>query len=284
MRGVGLLVVAILLGALVGWELLRGDPPERPEAAHATEEPERAELEELREILEAEIKARIALADEVARLREELAAPDSGSWREEEEPEARREAADEAAAQAEEVPASRHAPHQQPAEERPTFDEAALLASGVEPHDVARLRELWEEVEMDKLYLNDRAAREGWLFSKRHRRQTRALQRTLREELDEESYDLLLFATGRSNRVVVREVLDRSPARSAGLEPGDVIFSYDGARVFNVGELRSSTAGGSEGETVRLEVLRKGELVGLYAQRGPLGVYLRAEKHSPGGG
>jgi serine protease Do len=49
-----------------------------------------------------------------------------------------------------------------------------------------------------------------------------------------------------------------SPARKAGLEPGDIIVSVDGKPVEYVGQLQQEIAFRKPGETVRVEVARKG--------------------------
>jgi serine protease Do len=49
-----------------------------------------------------------------------------------------------------------------------------------------------------------------------------------------------------------------SPARKAGLEPGDIIVSVDGKPVEYVGQLQQEIAFRQPGETVRVEVARKG--------------------------
>jgi hypothetical protein len=290
MKVVGFVVVGILLAVLVGWQLLGESGRERSAPAPAgglLDEPTRAELDALRQALEAEIESRMALADEVARLREELlrfgvrpgAGGDSLS-RAESFP---GQLADEPAAERE-LDLGRPGLDDLPGEERPAFDDAALLAAGIDPGDAARLRERWGQFEMEKLDLAHRSAREGWVMSPRHRRELRNLEQALQEELGEESYDWLLFATGEPNRVVVRDVLDQSPAREAGLESGDAILRYDGRRIFRVGELRRATALGELGEFVGVEVLRKGQAVELYVPRGPLGVLLKTESRAPAAG
>ena len=98
-----------------------------------------------------------------------------------------------------------------------------------------------------------------------------------------DSFDLLLYASGQPNRVVVESLLKRSPAAEAGLEAGDVILSYDDRRVFHPAELKQMTASGSPGESVSIEVLRKGRQVSLGVLRGPLGVFLRADNLTPEG-
>ena len=51
---------------------------------------------------------------------------------------------------------------------------------------------------------------------------------------------------------------ETSPARRAGLEPGDIIVSVDGAPVEYVGQLQQQIAFRRPGEAVRIEVARKG--------------------------
>jgi serine protease Do len=51
---------------------------------------------------------------------------------------------------------------------------------------------------------------------------------------------------------------DASPAKQAGLEPGDIIISIDGKLVEYVGQLQQEIAFRKAGETVKVEVARKG--------------------------
>ncbi len=50
----------------------------------------------------------------------------------------------------------------------------------------------------------------------------------------------------------------RSPAQQAGIEPGDVIIAVDGQRVDYVAQLQTAVGFRKPGETVRVEVARKG--------------------------
>ncbi len=58
--------------------------------------------------------------------------------------------------------------------------------------------------------------------------------------------------------VVVMELLRRSPAARAGLEPGDVIVSVDGTAVDGAAQLRNELAAAEVGATLRLTVMREG--------------------------
>jgi hypothetical protein len=164
---------------------------------------------------------------------------------------------------------------------RPGFDAAALVAAGIEPGRAAALRERWEEHQLEKLFLTDQAAREGWMSSPRHWLEQNAVVSRLRDEIGEEDYATLLYATGEPNAIEVTDVLARSPAHDAGLEVGDEILRYDGARVFRPNGLRRATSAGEPGEFVSIEVMRDGRPVTLRVRRGPLGVLLQGRTRPP---
>ena len=279
----------IILGALAIYLLAPGSRPgssatglfgQGEGAMRSTDAEE--ELQTLWEILEAEIEARIALADELAQLRETVAHlqqpaeldPASASPG---------DTSDEASANAAGARQSEQEslPDTRDAEEDRVFDEVALSRIGVYEEDAARLRERWEQWQMERLYIIDQATREGWLRSPRHRQEQLSVRQNLREELSDQDYDLLLFATGQPNRVAVRDILDRSPARDAGLQSGDIILSYGDTRVFRPGELKRRTSAGEPGELVRLEVERGDRRITLYVSRGPLGVFLKPLTRAP---
>lgn len=229
------------------------DPPPTAEATAS-------QLRVIREILLEEIEARERLEAEVETLRAELDAPASRGIAGEPRSEDERE------------------------DERPWFDEAALLTAGLDPQRAAEMRARFEALEMDRLYLQDRATREGWHGTSRFVRERRALDersRGLRAELGDAQYDWYLYATGQPNRVEVRDVLEQSPAGRAGVARGDVIERYDDARVFDVAELLEATRGGRAAESVALDVVRDGERVRIRLPRGPLGVRLRRHRREP---
>ena len=166
------------------------------------------------------------------------------------------------------------------------FDEQALLDAGFDPREAARLRERVETFELERLYLRDRATREGWVGTPRFAEEGRALEargRALREELGDERYDWLLYASGQSNRIVVQSVMERSPASDAGIRPGDAILAYDSARLFDAGALRDATTQGRAGESVAVEVTRGSEVLRLFVPRGPLGIRLEETRLKPQG-
>jgi hypothetical protein len=166
------------------------------------------------------------------------------------------------------------------------FDEALLLEAGLTPAEIEALRERFEGIEMERLYLRDEATRDGWLNTHRYRKSAGELEvafHALRNDFGDEVYDWLLFASGRNNRVAVGGVLEDSPAAEAGLESGDLIISYDGARIFGARELQMATTGGEAGRLVVLEFYRGGERVRVYVPRGPLGIRLGEQTRRPGG-
>lgn len=109
-------------------------------------------------------------------------------------------------------------------------------------------------------------------------------QRALRGELGDADYERYLRGTGRPTEVQVLDVLASSAAERAGLQPGDQIVSYAGARVFDMRELNAMTREGGSGETVSMEVLRNGQTVQLQVPRGALGVAGGGMRGGPGGG
>jgi len=288
--GLGKILVASCVGILLGaagiWLLLHELRPASSRFARLDAEANPAKTsisQENREEL-AELRQELAeLRQEMGRLRDQWASGVEQSW----EVQSHRNPIEDSIPPAE--PSRDGSPSKPPGEdflganEKAPFDEAALTRLGIHPRDAARLHERWEQYEMERLYLTDAAIREGRLMTPRTAREQQAARVALREELGNESFDLLLYASGQSNRVVVKSVLERSPATEAGLEAGDVIVSYDDRRVFQTAELKRMTASGSAGESVSMEILREGRQLSLSVPRGPLGVFLRADNLAPEG-
>jgi hypothetical protein len=238
-------------------EPMRGDAPADTAAARIATL--RAELEDLRARLEAETAAREQLARSMGRFGD--ARPTGGD-----------KTAPEPSADTDRAAASGPPPF---------FDGTALVALGVSQADVTWLHELHDDFEMQQLELADRATREGWFGTPRFVQEHAGQLTALREELGDEVYDLVLYASGENNRVIVGDVLQSSPARRAGLEPGDVVLGYDGRRIFNGAELRGATAEGERGEVVAVEILRDGRPRQIIVPRGPLGVRVQPERQPP---
>jgi hypothetical protein len=161
------------------------------------------------------------------------------------------------------------------------FDDTRLAGQGIAPDEIERLRELFEAAELDELYLYDQAAREGWLRSSRYRQEAKDLSGHLREDLGEEDYDRMLFATGQNNRVRVKDVFGKSPAADAGVIAGDIILRYADQRIFTPRALRSLTTQGALSKSVSIEILRNGEIIFFSLPRGPLGTRIAGESSAP---
>jgi vacuolar-type H+-ATPase subunit I/STV1 len=272
---VGLTAIAVIL-APVAWRLNSPLESERPvtqtasrdtgaaAARSATESAASAadEIGALRRRLDDETRARRQLERRLEALEREVAGLDSASQRG---PEIETGSAA-GVAEGEAVSAD--------GARRAWFDEQALIASGI---DEARARELklyFEQLELERLRLRDRAAREGWDGSRR--RQEFALlgerEEALREQLGEDEYAAYLYAAGRPNSVEISSVLASAPAGQAGIRPGDRILRYAGERIYSPRELRVATTGGEFGDPVEIEVERDGETLRFYLARGPMGV------------
>ncbi len=162
-----------------------------------------------------------------------------------------------------------------------------LMMAGLSGQGADAVIRRLEGVEMARLRLRDQAAREGWLDTDRYRSELDALpsvSQVLRQELGDVDYDDYLYAASQANRVMVASVMQDSPARLAGVEPGDVIFSLAGQRVFEADDLLEVASTGSAGETVSLQVIRDTEVVELHMPLGPLGVQTLPYLGEPGPG
>ena len=169
--------------------------------------------------------------------------------------------------------------------ERLWFDAPALLEQGYSAQDAARLESLFEESELQVLYLRDQATREGWAGTPRFLQAMYELRSGLRASVGDETFDWLLYATQRANRVAVRAVLSTGPAAQAGIRTGDLILRYDGRTIFRWRELQQATTQGEAGRTVPVEVMSEGGPVRhLTVPSGPLGIQLAEERHPPQSG
>lgn len=157
------------------------------------------------------------------------------------------------------------------------FNEQALIDAGVDTGQASRIRQMYEDVEMQKLYLRDQAIREGWIGEERYREERAKLDDQLdniKSELGEKAYDAYLYAAGQPNRVIVTSALNNSPASKAGIQAGDTILRYDNKRIYTWSDLRNATATGDLNSVVMVEILREGQAVSVFVPRGPLGIQL----------
>ena len=163
------------------------------------------------------------------------------------------------------------------------FDEQALIEGGMDSVQASQLKAFFEQLEMERLYLRDQAAREGWDRA-RLRDEFRQLddkEESLRDQLGESAYDAYLYASGQSNRVAVTSVLASAQASQAGIEAGDHILRYDNQRVYNWQDLRTATTSGDISDVVEVEVDRDGETLQFYLARGPLGIRMDSLSVAP---
>lgn len=159
-----------------------------------------------------------------------------------------------------------------------------LVAAGVDPDAAAALQRRADEFQLARLELADQAAREGWTDSELFEERLDELDATepdLRSELGDDAYDRYLFESGSMNRVGIASIIPGSAAATAGLEPGDIVYSYSTERVFRMSDLQAATRAGARGEYVPVTVIRAGQLVALELPRGPLGVTLSRDRAEP---
>lgn len=157
------------------------------------------------------------------------------------------------------------------------FDESVVkerqinrfIEAGFAPERAQWLVEREDELEMEVLQARYELTQNGADPQEIVNLSTSAL---MREELGDVEYEQYLEGLGRPTSVNIRNVLTNSPAQAAGLQAGDEIIAYDGQRVFDMNELTGLTYEGNPGEAVAIEILRDGQPMQLYVERGPIGV------------
>lgn len=160
----------------------------------------------------------------------------------------------------------------------------SLVSAGVDPLVAEQIKQRSDQWTLQRLELVDQATREGWRQSDQFSERLAALREerpSIRDELGDSGYDRYLYASGESNRVQISNIITGSAAQIAGMENGDVVFSYANRRVFTIRELQRATSEGSRGEPVLLEVLRSGEQINIELPRGPMGVTLTGKRVEP---
>ena len=160
------------------------------------------------------------------------------------------------------------------------FDPAKLKGAGIHAAEADRLSESYDEMAMERLqlrYLSERGEIEEEELSAEETK----IRDRYRTELGDEAYDFMLYAGSEANRVGVVDVMLDSPAQGAGLQPGDIILSYAGERVFDPSDLVRATLEVEPGGTVPIVVLRGGEEHLFSVPTGPLGVVITKSKGEP---
>ena len=161
------------------------------------------------------------------------------------------------------------------------FDQTKLLEQGFGEALVADIQQRYEQNRLEILELRDRATREAWVDSPRFEDEVIGLERGLRNQLGPDDYDVLLYATGEPNRVVLQRVIEGSSAADAGLEADDVVVRYAGREIFRPGDLLAATSAGQAGEMVEIAVTRAEQRQHFRIRRGPLGVTVRRVSRVP---
>ena len=160
-----------------------------------------------------------------------------------------------------------------------------FLEAGFDPDRAEYVKQIQDDLALQRLYLRDQAEREGWLRSPRYRDAMQAIaqrEEGLQQELGQDDYDRYLYAVGRPNRVLVGDVLANGPAQRAGIQIGDAILSYGGERIFEANSLVNATRDGTAGMSTAVEIERDGDTQLVYVPRGPLGINLRVARVRPG--
>jgi hypothetical protein len=163
---------------------------------------------------------------------------------------------------------------------------APFLEAGFDPARAEYVKQLQDDLQLQRLYVRDQAEREGWIRSPRYRDAMEEIQQReqgLVQDLGEDDYDRYLYSIGRPNRVLVGDVLANGPAQQAGIQVGDAILSYAGERIFEAGSLVNATREGTSGMSTAVEIERDGQTQVVYVPRGPLGINLRVARIRPAG-
>lgn len=145
-----------------------------------------------------------------------------------------------------------------------------LIEAGFSQDQAQSLIDREAQMRMDIMNASYEARRQGESFSPIETQ--RAAQAEMRTELGTDAYERYLEASGRPTSVSVFEVIGNSAAQTAGLQTGDEIVGYNGARVFDLRDLQALTIAGEPGESVAVDILRDGQPMQLYMPRGPLGI------------
>jgi membrane-associated protease RseP (regulator of RpoE activity) len=239
--------------------------------------PSQRELDALRRALEEERLARLALVERVERMQAQLEGMQPTRQASRFEGDADR--ASETAEQRLGVSAGEAGinPH---ARARFHFDPTKLEGAGIHAAEADRLGESYDEMEMERLELR-RLYKRGEIEAEELSDAETAIRDRYRTELGDEAYDLMLYAGWESNRVGVADVMHDSPAQAVGLQPGDVILSYAGERLFAPSDLVRATIEEDPGGSVPIVVLREGEEHHFSVPTGPLGVVISERRGEP---
>lgn len=159
-----------------------------------------------------------------------------------------------------------------------------LLQAGVDPVVVEQLQQWIAAQDLQRLEIRDQAAREGWLNSERFfeaNRDWNEKRIQIRDEIGDAAYDQYLYLNEDDNRLRIDSVMAGSAAADAGLQPGDLVLSYDGTRMFHYNDLTSATTDGNREDWVEIKLQRGSETLSFWIPRGPIGVRLESTRIKP---
>ena len=263
--------VSLLAGFAVGAWIVGEEPaPTEPEAQTATEFPgseagSGERLQRLEQIIAEERDARIALEDTIAMLFEEMERIEG--------------AGDQAAAARRAEREQARTARSSVSGERGSLDwvrnyqerrVTRLIEGGFSEDEARRLLQQESEASFKAMKAVWEAQRNGenidilGLSSNP--------QSILRTEMGDDDYARYLDVQGQPTAVRISQVLSGSPGKDAGLQSGDQLVSYDGRRLFDVGDLRRQTMQGEPGQDVVIEIDRDGVRMQLTVPRGPIGI------------
>lgn len=163
------------------------------------------------------------------------------------------------------------------------FSAPALFQLGLSTRDIDYLQDHYNQLRHEKIIIDERAVQQDYVSRSRHTRELGELQDQFRQDVGEQNYDLVLYATSQMNRVQVNGVLRASIGDSFGLETGDVIYRYAEKRIFSPDSLSILTRKTDRSEYITIQVIRHGELVTLTVVGGVLGAKYEHIRTSPPG-
>lgn len=145
-----------------------------------------------------------------------------------------------------------------------------LIEAGFQPGQADLIVQRESELQMQALQERYDAQRDGTPYDYSQSRY--GSDSVLRAELGDAEFERYLDANGRSTNISVSNVIESSPAQRAGLQVGDQIVRYDGARVFSMSDLTNQTMQGDAGVNIVVGIVRDGIPMQVVVPRGPVGI------------
>lgn len=235
-----------------------------------------AALQQLRADLDAQQRRQVELSQQLAQLDVTVFSMDAAE-----------DAADANELPAAENPAGARSPGSTGRRQRMRLSQERLVESGFTEYEAEDILTAADNIAMERLNLQYKATREGWLRTPEYAeamRELPVLRNVMIEEYGEVGYDRYLYASGRPNRLVVTDVYRESPAATIGLQSGDRVIAMAGEPVYSDRDLRTIASKGSAGETVPVVIERDGTRFETYVPRGPLGIRAGRAYENPAAG